>query len=54
MEANVKLIISVNEARKLLGKDASILSDDQIIDYILALTGIAANYLSNVSVPKNV
>lgn len=47
------LVISVGEARKILGKQAEILSDDQIIELILSLTDIASHILQLKSVPKN-
>jgi hypothetical protein len=42
-----KPIISVNEARKLLGKDARELSDQEIIELITLLTETAQYFLSN-------
>lgn len=47
------LVISVGEARKILGKQAETLSDDQIIDLILSLTDIATHILELETVPKN-
>jgi hypothetical protein len=47
------LIISVGEARKVLGKQSENLSDDQIIDLIISLTDIASYILQLKSVPKN-
>lgn len=40
-----KQIISVKEARKLLGKDAKHMSDDHIEDMISLLSSIADNFL---------
>ncbi len=45
--ANLKLIISVPEARKLLGKDAHTLSDDQVKELIASLTSMAEQFLQN-------
>ena len=42
-----KLIISIPEARKLLGKDAHTMSDDQVKDMIVVLTSIAEQFLQN-------
>ena len=53
MNASKELVIQVSEARKLLGKDADKLSDEQIIDLILALTAIAAVQLEAKKVPKS-
>jgi hypothetical protein len=50
---NAPLVISVNEARKILGKQAETLSDDQIINLILSLTDIASHILQLKAVPKN-
>jgi len=44
------LIISIKEARKILGKEAENLSDDQIEDLIINLQSIAKLYIQ--SVPK--
>jgi len=41
------LIISVKEARKILGKDAHQLSDDQIQELILQFTSMANEFLQN-------
>jgi hypothetical protein len=40
------LIISVGEARKLLGKDARGLTDDDIALYVMSLTEIAPELLN--------
>lgn len=47
------LLISVKEARKLLGKDAEKLSDDQIEEMIILMTAVGAEYLRDDAVPKN-
>jgi hypothetical protein len=44
---NTPLIISVQEARKILGKIAEPLSDDQVIQIILNLTDIATYVLED-------
>lgn len=46
------LIISVKEMRKLLGKDASAMTDDQVTELIITLTE-ASSVLLNSLVPKN-
>ena len=53
MSMQPKLIISVNEARKLLGKDAAELSDEDVEELIITLTGIASTFLKKPLVPKN-
>jgi hypothetical protein len=53
MRSKEGLITTVGEARKLLGKQAEMLSDEQIIDCILNLTAIASSYLNLETVPKN-
>lgn len=40
-----KLVISVKEARKILGKDAIELSDNQVKELIIVLTSMAQDYL---------
>ncbi len=45
------LIISVGEARKILGKDDSSLADEQISRYILELTQIAQELLNTSILP---
>lgn len=40
-----QLVISVKEARKLLGKDGKTLSDSQVIELIQTLTVVADNFL---------
>jgi hypothetical protein len=46
MEAN--LIISVKEARKLLGEDAKVMSDDDVEELVLKLQSIAKIYIKEV------
>lgn len=46
MEAN--LIISIKEARKLLGKDAKGMSDDDVEELIQNLQSIAKIYIEEV------
>lgn len=43
----VRLVISVKEARKLLGKDFSSLKDSQIEDLIIKLDLVAKGFISN-------
>jgi hypothetical protein len=38
-------LISINEARKLLGKEAQDLSDQEVVDLIVLLTDSAKEYL---------
>ncbi len=40
-------IISVNEARKLLGKEAQSMDDEQVIQVVQLLTDVAKAYLKN-------
>lgn len=40
-------IISVKEARKLMGRDSQSLTDDQIIEIVDTLTDIARQFLQN-------
>lgn len=47
------MIISVKEARKLLGKDAGELSDQQIVELLEDLTILARLQLKNFSVRKS-
>jgi hypothetical protein len=49
-----KPIISVKEARKVLGKEYSNVSDDNLIVIIKSLTQIAEYYLDFIKVPNNV
>lgn len=48
-----KPIISVKEARKILGKEYEDLSDDNLSGVIMSLTKIAQFYLEFLEVPKN-
>lgn len=48
-----RLIISVKEARKLLGKEARELSDEQVIDIINLLSAAARHYLKKKRVKKS-
>jgi Ca2+-binding EF-hand superfamily protein len=52
MDVKQRLIISVNEARKLLGKDGEHLTDEQVEDLILTLTGASSLLLNQNLVPK--
>lgn len=49
---NSRLIISVKEARKLMGKDAVSLSDSQIEDLIITLTEASNMLLSQIGSKK--
>ncbi len=40
-------VISVKEARKLLGKDAKGMDDEQVMQVVLLLTDAAKAYLEN-------
>jgi len=46
------LIISIKEARKLMGRDAVSLTDDQIEDLIITLTEASSMLLNQRMVPK--
>lgn len=46
------LIISIKEARKLLGKDGEQLTDDQIEHLIITLTEMSSVLLNQDMVPK--
>ncbi len=46
------LIISVGEARKILGVDAKGRSDDEITEDIMALTDLAQKLLNISNLPK--
>lgn len=48
-----KPIISVKEARKVLGKDYSELSDEHLMGAIISLSKIANYFLDNIKVPDN-
>ena len=43
-----ELIISIKEARRLLGVDAKDMTDNQIAELILTLTSVASNFLDNL------
>jgi len=45
-------IITVKEARKLLGKDGNHLSDEQIQDLVITLTELSHAQLNQKIVPK--
>lgn len=53
MNGQQHLIISIKEARKLLGKDGEQLSDDQIEHLIITLTELSSVLLNQDLVPKN-
>lgn len=46
-------LISVKEARKILGKDSRELSDGQVIDIITTLTLVARKFFDNDSSKKS-
>lgn len=48
-----KPIISVNEARKVLGKEYEELSDEHLMGVMISLSKIANYFLFNIKVPKN-
>lgn len=43
-----QLVISIKEARKLLGQDSKILSDSQVIELIQTLTVVADDFLQDL------
>lgn len=45
---NDQLVISIKEARKLLGQDGKLLSDNQVIELIQTLTVVADDFLQNL------
>jgi hypothetical protein len=47
-----KPIISVKEARKILGKEYDNVSDDNLMGIIKSLSQIANYYLDSIRVPK--
>jgi hypothetical protein len=47
-----KPIISVKEARKILGKEYNNVSNDNLMGIIKSLTQIAEYYLDSIKVPK--
>ena len=51
MRARAGLIISTKQARKLLGRDAKGLSDDEIEAVIITLTDLAAVFLRAPTAP---
>jgi hypothetical protein len=51
MDKSSPLPISIKEARKMLGKQSSVLNDDQIIELIGMLSLLAQNHL-NKKVPR--
>jgi len=53
LSASEKPIISVKEARKVLGKEYNDLSDDNLLGVIMSLTKIAQFYLGFLEVPKS-
>ncbi|NCB71003.1 MAG: hypothetical protein EOM45_04335 [Clostridia bacterium] len=53
MASKDKQIITVKEARKLLGRDAVDLSDASVMGIIKSLTKISLNLLDNTRVPNN-
>jgi hypothetical protein len=53
MVTQPQLIVSISEARKLLGKEARDLTDAEVEEIIIVLTGIASRFLRRVEVPKN-
>ena len=46
-------IISIKEARKLLGKEAQDLTDDEVWDMILLIMELAKTYLKKKNVKKS-
>ena len=48
-----KPIISVKEARKILGKEYEKVSDDNLLGIIRSLHQIANYYLNSIKVPNN-
>jgi len=48
-----KPIISVKEARKILGKEYNNVSDDNLLGIIRSLHQIANYYLDSIKVPNN-
>lgn len=49
-----KPIISVKEARKILGKEYDNVSDDSLLGIIRSLYQIANYYLDTIKVPNNI
>ena len=48
LKSDDKLVISLKEARKLLGQDGKLLSDSQVIELIQTLTVVADDFLQNI------
>lgn len=48
IKSDDKLVISLKEARKLLGHDGKSLSDNQVIELIQTLTVVADNFLLDI------
>jgi len=46
-------LMSVKEARKLLGKEAQGMDDDQVLAVIVILTDVAKAYLETINVKKS-
>jgi len=53
MTVSEKPIISVKEARKILGIEYKSLSDEHIMGVVASLERIAVHFLLNVKVPYN-
>ena len=47
-QADSQLVISVKEARKLLGKSAKNMADSQIAELIVTLTSVASDFLQDL------
>lgn len=45
-------VISVKEARKLLGKESKVMDDEQLIQFVLLLTEAAKAHLKNNMLKK--
>lgn len=52
LSVSEKPIISVKEARKILGKEYDNVSDDNLMGIIKSLSQIANYYLDSIIVPK--
>ena len=48
MLPTIKPVISVKEARKILGKTAQLMNDSQIADLVNTLTSMGADFLENL------
>jgi hypothetical protein len=53
LSVSEKPIISVKEARKILGKEYDNVSDDNLLGIIRSLHQIANYYLDSIKVPNN-